>query len=145
MTTYAIPVDPALDHLVESSGRPHHRRPPTARGSQAAPGPTADLVSLPDPDELEATAGSPHAYLLQAEAARLRQLDALPATDRDPVMAAYRSTVTRILGDVRAALLRADAGRYGICSACDATIERERLEHRPWATTCARCAERHNA
>lgn len=81
-------------------------------------------------------------YLTRAEAARQRQLDDLPTVDLDPVAVAYRASVERILTEVRTALRRADAGLYGVCSGCGAAIPPERLELRPWATACARCASR---
>jgi len=41
---------------------------------------------------------------------------------------------------VRAALARIAAGTYGTCVNCGAEIPRGRLEARPVATTCIRCA-----
>lgn len=45
------------------------------------------------------------------------------------------------LGDVEAALRRLDAGTYGVCESCGGTIGEDRLEARPVARTCIRCAE----
>jgi len=41
---------------------------------------------------------------------------------------------------VRAALARIDNGTYGTCANCGDTIPRERLEARPIATRCVKCA-----
>ncbi|MBM2619279.1 TraR/DksA family transcriptional regulator [Actinoplanes sp. LDG1-06] len=41
---------------------------------------------------------------------------------------------------VEAALNRLDAGTYGRCDACGKPIAAERLEIRPFATTCVSCA-----
>ncbi len=81
-------------------------------------------------------------YLARAEALRTRQLDELPTVDRDPVMAAYRATVHQIRAEVRVARRRVDEGLYGVCCGCRAAIPSERLELRPWATTCSPCAAR---
>lgn len=40
---------------------------------------------------------------------------------------------------VNAALVRIDAGLYGLCDECGEPIEDERLEAVPYATTCAQC------
>ena len=106
----------------------------------AIPGPTVGLVALPDPDDVEPRdPDTVRSYLVETQAARQRQLDALPSVDLDPVAAAYRGTVERILAEVRAALLRVEAGLYGICTACSGAIPTERLHLRPWATACAAC------
>ena len=41
---------------------------------------------------------------------------------------------------IRAALVRIEAGLYGICSACGSPIAAERLAAVPTAVTCVRCA-----
>ena len=81
-------------------------------------------------------------YLAQVEHARQRQLDSLPSADRDVVAAAHRASVERILHDVRTARQRLRTGAYGECMQCHSSIATERLEVRPWATTCARCSRR---
>ncbi len=83
-----------------------------------------------------------YAQLTEIEAARQRQLDALPSTNLDAVAAAYRATVERILDEVRSARHRAMAGLHGICTGCDTEISADRLEHRPWTLTCTQCAPR---
>jgi RNA polymerase-binding transcription factor DksA len=81
------------------------------------------------------------ARLSRIETARQKQLDALPSFDRDVVTAAYRAIVQDILADVRAARGRVAAGRYGICTNCDGEIPAQRLERRPWVSTCTPCAQ----
>ena len=46
------------------------------------------------------------------------------------------------LDEVDAALARLDAGTYGTCEACGDPIGEGRLEARPAARTCIRCASR---
>ena len=46
---------------------------------------------------------------------------------------------------VRDALLRVAAGTYGICTACQRNIERERLDLVPYASTCMACARVHDS
>lgn len=48
----------------------------------------------------------------------------------------------RELEDVLRALDRLAAGRYGICAACRADIEPQRLLALPFTSLCADCAER---
>lgn len=81
-------------------------------------------------------------HLERFEIARQRQLDALPTTNLDVVAAAHRASVERILGEVRTARRRLEDGRYGTCTSCADPIALGRLELRPWATTCTRCAAR---
>lgn len=45
-----------------------------------------------------------------------------------------------LLGKVRHALARIDAGRYGVCESCGKPIPVERLEALPYATLCVDCA-----
>jgi len=42
--------------------------------------------------------------------------------------------------DIRTALLRIEAGSYGICSRCGETINAKRLLARPAASKCINCA-----
>jgi RNA polymerase-binding protein DksA len=46
------------------------------------------------------------------------------------------------LDDVDRALEQLRNGTYGVCQRCGKTISVERLEARPVATTCIRCAQR---
>jgi DnaK suppressor protein len=45
----------------------------------------------------------------------------------------------RMLTAIDKALVRIDAGTYGICENCSAQIPPERLEAIPWATLCINC------
>jgi DnaK suppressor protein len=82
-----------------------------------------------------------HEVLAEAEAARTRQLESLPHSSQDPVTAAYRGSVERILEDIRAARRRLASGLYGVCAVCGSFIPAERLRLLRWATSCAGCAE----
>ena len=44
------------------------------------------------------------------------------------------------LDEIAAALTRLDDGSYGVCERCDQPIAAERLEARPTARRCVRCA-----
>ena len=44
------------------------------------------------------------------------------------------------LEEIDAAVARADAGAYGVCEGCGEAIGPDRLEARPVARTCIRCA-----
>jgi RNA polymerase-binding protein DksA len=46
----------------------------------------------------------------------------------------------QILGEIDAALKRADDGTYGSCTNCGKEIAEERLEARPWSALCIDCA-----
>jgi DnaK suppressor protein len=80
---------------------------------------------------------------------RIAQLDELagkPATDAsaswgapDDTVHALKSGARFALAEIEAALSRMDAGRYGICQACDAAIPIERLEVLPMAALCLNC------
>ncbi|MGH3368312.1 MAG: TraR/DksA family transcriptional regulator [Nocardioidaceae bacterium] len=86
-----------------------------------------------------------HELLAEAEAARTRQLESLPHASQDPVTAAYRGSVARILEEIRTARRRLTLGLYGVCAACGKTIASERLKLLRWATSCTGCAERRHA
>jgi DnaK suppressor protein len=49
-----------------------------------------------------------------------------------------------LLGKVKHALARIDAGGYGICESCGKAIPVERLEVLPYATLCVTCASKSN-
>ncbi|MDP6436209.1 MAG: TraR/DksA C4-type zinc finger protein [Gammaproteobacteria bacterium] len=44
------------------------------------------------------------------------------------------------LAQINAALRRMDDGTYGICTSCGEEIDKQRLDARPYAATCIRCA-----
>ena len=55
-------------------------------------------------------------------------------------VAALLGQARRRLADVDEALLRAQAGGYGVCESCLQPIAPERLAARPQARTCITCA-----
>lgn len=61
------------------------------------------------------------------------------AFERSQIGALVRQVRGR-LAEIEAAVERLDAGRYGRCERCGAAIEEGRLEARPVARTCIRCA-----
>lgn len=61
------------------------------------------------------------------------------AFERSQVDAVLRQT-RRHLEEIGAALRRLDEGAYGVCEVCGGPIAEERLEARPAARTCIRCA-----
>ncbi|GLZ44942.1 DnaK suppressor protein [Actinomycetospora sp. NBRC 106375] len=63
------------------------------------------------------------------------------AYDRAQV-AALLAAARHDLAEVDAARARVDAGTYGACERCGRPIAAERLEARPAARTCVRCADR---
>lgn len=79
--------------------------------------------------------------LTRLERAREHQLAALPETT-DPVAAAHRASVERILEDIRVARRQLDANAYGTCTTCGGRIDEERLARHLWATKCTACADR---
>jgi DnaK suppressor protein len=48
---------------------------------------------------------------------------------------------SRLLRQVRAALLRINDGSFGICPECESVISPKRLEAVPWAEYCIRCQD----
>lgn len=70
------------------------------------------------------------------------QLNALPSAGYDDVAAAHRAHVAQNLDEVHLALRLHGEGRYGTCIRCADPISVVRLEVRPWATRCVRCADR---
>ena len=74
--------------------------------------------------------------------ARQQQLDALPETQLDPVLAAQCASLVQTLSEISAANARLDEGTFGSCVSCGQPIPLERLEFRPWAATCVTCASR---
>jgi RNA polymerase-binding protein DksA len=47
----------------------------------------------------------------------------------------------RRLADLDSAMVRLEAGAYGVCTICGQPIAPERLDARPTAQTCVRCAK----
>jgi DnaK suppressor protein len=89
---------------------------------------------------------------LEREFAGLAEAASLAGTDdeHDPegaTLAFERQHAAALLEAAReqaaaldAALLRLEAGRYGVCDRCGQPIGAERLAARPVAATCIRCA-----
>lgn len=63
-----------------------------------------------------------------------------PLGSTDPEILTSLATGARAaLHDVQAALWRMDEGRYGLCTACGAPVELERLEIVPQTAECLAC------
>jgi len=62
------------------------------------------------------------------------------AFERSQVDALIRQAEAH-LGEIDAAHQRLGAGRYGVCEVCGGPIAEARLEARPSARTCVRCAQ----
>ena len=62
------------------------------------------------------------------------------ATERDYAIGNLERSTSR-LRDVRGALLRLDAGTFGICAGCEEEIMPKRLGAVPWASLCIICQE----
>ncbi len=63
------------------------------------------------------------------------------AFERSQLAAVIDQLRTRLI-DVEAALARVEDGSYGVCEGCGGQIAAQRLEARPTARTCIRCASR---
>ena len=99
-----------------------------------------------------------HAHAHQRLADLTHDFDAVVAASRDTnaddehdpegaTIAFERSQIEALarqaehhLEEIDAAVERLDAGTYGTCEACGASIGAERLEARPAARVCIRCA-----
>ena len=57
----------------------------------------------------------------------------------DPVAQRRSADLLRTIEEIDAALTRIEAGTYGSCDRCGAAIPEERLELRPFASTCVAC------
>ena len=53
---------------------------------------------------------------------------------------AMREQAAERLGEIAAAVTRLEAGTFGICTECGQPIAEARLEARPYAALCVRCA-----
>ena len=60
----------------------------------------------------------------------------------DPVAQSRAASLLRTIEEIDAALGRIDRGTYGVCTSCGAAIPEERLELRPFASTCVACTGR---
>lgn len=91
-----------------------------------------------------------HGGLTRAEhAAAVLEQDKREASQREEereVDMALSDLELRELGDVSAALRRlhgGPAGRYGLCTDCEAEIPFDRLKAEPWALRCVACEGAH--
>jgi RNA polymerase-binding transcription factor DksA len=82
---------------------------------------------------------------VQADLSRTREplprdsADAAIVLENDEVLRAIETTAHAELGHIDQALLRMDAGAFGICETCGAHIEQRRLDVVPYATRCEAC------
>lgn len=65
--------------------------------------------------------------------------------ENDEVLAGLARQGPQQIAQIRAALQRMDEGEYGVCTSCHKPIAPARLDVLPYATTCVRCAESHEA
>jgi DnaK suppressor protein len=72
----------------------------------------------------------------------LQALVGSPIAEHDLVAAARLESVRRVLAEVKAALQRIDAGRFGTCRHCGAAIPPARLELLPRTSGCVDCLRR---
>ena len=63
------------------------------------------------------------------------------ASEPDPVAMSRTATLLRTIAEIDAALDRITAGTYGLCVHCEAAIPEERLEFRPFASSCVSCQQ----
>ncbi|MDK3256823.1 TraR/DksA family transcriptional regulator [Blastococcus capsensis] len=92
------------------------------------------------------TAASPDRFrtLLQTQRAdcvqqREEALAECATSVPDPVAQRRSADLQRQIEEIDAALTRLDGGTYGRCTGCGAVIPEERLELRPFASTCVSC------
>ena len=60
--------------------------------------------------------------------------------ENDESLAVIGDVTKREIEDIKLALSRIEAGRYGICVECGAPIGKERLAAIPFTSCCIRCA-----
>ncbi len=65
----------------------------------------------------------------------------LAATD-DEIVIQLQQNDAKLLRAISKALLRIEAGEFGICSECEEEIPKLRLEAVPWTRVCVACKER---
>ena len=59
----------------------------------------------------------------------------------DEVLEQLDETERREVQEIRGALARIEAGRYGLCAECGEAIDERRLDALPYATHCIDCAD----
>jgi len=67
--------------------------------------------------------------------------DGAPVSAEWSRLAGIRQDVQAELAAVHAALIRLEAGTYGVCASCGRPIDPARLEARPTAELCIACAQ----
>lgn len=60
--------------------------------------------------------------------------------ENDESLAVIGDVTKREIEDIKLALSRLEAGRYGICAECGTPIGKERLAAIPFTSCCIRCA-----
>jgi DnaK suppressor protein len=80
--------------------------------------------------------------LAEAALSRQQQMAALQHDERDHVARAQREALTQVIDDISAAQQRVNEGTFGTCTGCGQQIPVERLQVRPWSSTCITCAGR---
>ncbi|SFB70258.1 transcriptional regulator, TraR/DksA family [Nocardioides terrae] len=116
------------------------------------------MTDIPDPEQARRRLDEERQQTLRRLASLRDDFDAVVAASRDTnaddehdpegaTIAFERSQVDsllrqgrRHLEEVDAALERVEAGTYGICETCGGPIGEGRLDARPVARTCIRCA-----
>ncbi len=63
-------------------------------------------------------------------------------TENDEVLDALGNSTRAEVEKIKQAILRIDAGTYGICLTCGEPIKKERLAALPYANLCLNCAQR---
>jgi DnaK suppressor protein len=66
--------------------------------------------------------------------------DAAIVVENDEILAAIEKAAYSEIDHIELALARLDEGVFGLCEACGAEIEAERLRAVPYATQCLGCA-----
>jgi RNA polymerase-binding transcription factor DksA len=101
---------------------------------------TADARALLD--ELRVRAAARAASASQALDELEHDPEGVPLSSEWSRLSALQDDAAARLRQVDDALVRLDAGAYGVCTACGRPIPPARLEVRPFAEHCVACAER---
>ena len=72
---------------------------------------------------------------------RMDDVDQASADVEQSLRMRLRNREMLLIKKIDEALLRIEAGTFGICESCDSDIEFKRLEARPTATLCIACKE----
>ena len=112
-------------------------------------------MSANDLEKIQADLQKRRRQLLETAQRADAEVDGLRAAGRDPEFeegaqsdSAQQTLFTlgeaqrREIAQIDAALARIEAGRYGVCRACEAPVDPRRLAALPYAEHCAECAER---